>query len=59
MKKKIFNYLIATIFFSAISFGCSSQKNASSSDTTAKDTGKVVAPPSVTDTVKKDTMKKP
>jgi len=57
MKKTIFNYMLAAIVFSSFALGCSSQKNASSSDTTMKDTSKVSAPPPITDTVKKDTVK--
>jgi hypothetical protein len=54
MKKQILSLaLIGTIASS-----CSSQKNASSSDTTSKDTSKMSAPASTADTIKKDTSMK-
>jgi len=58
MKTKILKYAIATMVVSSVALGCSSQKNAGSTDTTAKDTTRVTAPPPITDTMKKDTMKK-
>jgi hypothetical protein len=60
MKKHILNFAAVAMIIGAIASGCSSQKNASGSDTTKmKDTSKMATPaPAAADTAKKDTMKK-
>ena len=57
MKKYILNFALVAAMIGSIAAGCSSQKTAGSSDTTKKDTSKVVTP-APADTMKKDTMKK-
>jgi hypothetical protein len=55
MKKQILSLALIAAMIGTIASSCSSQKNASSSDTTSKDTSKVSAP---ADTMKKDTSMK-
>jgi hypothetical protein len=67
MRKQFVSLALATLLMGSVVAGCSSSKNASSSDTTLKDSSKMSAPMSDTmkkdsamkDTTKKDTVKKP
>jgi len=54
MKKHILGLALIAAMIGSIATGCSSQKKASGSDTTKKDTSKVTAP-APADTMKKDT----
>jgi hypothetical protein len=58
MKKQILSFTLIAAMIGTLASSCSSQKNASSSDTTSKDTSKMSAPASATDTMKKDTSVK-
>ncbi|WP_144912330.1 hypothetical protein [Mucilaginibacter frigoritolerans] len=58
MKKQILSFAVIVAMICTITSSCSSQKNASSSDTTSKDTSKMSAPASTVDTIKKDTAVK-
>jgi hypothetical protein len=53
MKKHILSFALVATIIGSIAVGCSSQKKAGGSDSTSKDTTKVITP----DTTKKDTGK--
>ncbi|ASU34641.1 hypothetical protein [Mucilaginibacter xinganensis] len=56
MKKQILNFALIAAMIGSIASGCSSSKNAGTSDTTKKDTAKMTVPPAAKpDTMKKDT----
>jgi hypothetical protein len=56
MKKHILTFALITAIIGSVTVGCSSQKNTGSSDTTKKDTTKIMSKPA--DTMKKDTVMK-
>ena len=59
MKKQILTIGLIAALIGSIATGCSSKKNMSSSDSTAKDTSKMAPMPMKTDTgMHKDTMKR-
>jgi hypothetical protein len=58
MKKQISNFVLAAAIIGTMAAGCSSSKNAGTSDTTKKDSAQTSTPaatPAATDTAKKDT----
>jgi hypothetical protein len=60
MKKQILSFALVAAMIGSIAAGCSSSKNASGSDTSKMDSGKMTTPPATDTAMKKDTgtMKK-
>jgi hypothetical protein len=58
MKKQFLGLALVAAMIGSIATSCSSKKNVSGGDSTAKDTSKVAAPVAAPDTMKKDTSMK-
>jgi hypothetical protein len=58
MKKQILGFALIVAMIGSVAAGCSSKKNMSDSDTTSKDTSKMMAPAKTDTSMKKDTMMK-